>query len=360
MVLRFSLVSLPTTVSRFKLTFFAHELQQKTKDGLCECDHIDNLIRCLAIGWSNKYPVIKFYYHACEQLTLTINNQTREKSVAVAEMHYNLGNDLYELMLDPGMNYACACWKEDTKTLEEAQINKIDLVARKLNLKPGMKILDLGCGFAPVAKYLAQNYEVSVTCYNISTEQVKYAKKSCKGLDVTFIIEDYCNATGQYDRVYSIGFFEHVGIQNFHDYFQVVHRCLKDDGLTLLHSITTNGSAPFHVRNPRWTTKYVFSGGELPFVSDMLTFSKDLFTVEDVQSLGKSYQKMLLAWHQNFNDNWEKYLKAKYDSQQGGKFFHMWNFYLLHCAGAFDSRCIRVHQAVYWKYGRKEEYKSVH
>jgi len=193
-----------------------------------------------------------------------------------------------KLMLGPSINYTCAYWKEDTKALEDAQINKMDLVARKLNLKPGMKILGFRLWLRCHGKVFGPNYEVSVTCYNISTEQVKYAKKSCRGLDVTFIVEDYRNATGQYDRVYSIGIFEHVGLQNFRDYFQVVHRCLKDDRLTLLHSITTNGSAPFRVRDPRWTTKYIFPGGELPFVSDMLNFSEDLFTVEDVQSLGKS------------------------------------------------------------------------
>lgn len=257
------------------------------------------------------------------------------------------------------MNYTCAYWKEDTKTLEEAQINKMDLIARKLNLKPGMVILDIGSGFGAMAKYLAKNYDVSVVCYNISTEQVKYAKKNCEGLDVTFIMEDYRNATGQYDRIYSIGFFEHVGAHNFREYFEVVHRCLKDDGLTLLHSITCNASHPGASRGPTWLTKYIFPGGETPYPSEYFTYSEDLFTVEDMQSLGKSYVKTLLAWHKNFNDNWAKHLKEKYDSQQGGKFFRMWNFYLLSCAGGFDCRAVQLHQVVYSKRGRKEEYKAV-
>lgn len=322
-----------------------------------ECDRIDEFARCLAKGSATFDPVVRCILYALDQLGIATNNQTREKSIQVVETHYNLGNDLYERMLDSTMNYTCAYWTKDTKTLEEAQINKMDLVARKLNLKPGMKVLDLGSGFGATAKYLAQNYGVSVVAYNLSVEQVKYARKSCEGLDVTFVVEDYRNATGQFDRVYSVGIFEHVGVNNFREYFQVVNRCLKDDGLTLVHSITSNKSHPFNSRSPRFMTQYIFPGGELPIASDLLTYSEDLFTVEDVQSLQRSYFTTLKAWHKNFNDSWDKHLKDQYDHQQGGKFFRMWNFYLLACAGAFDARVTQLHQVVYSKHGRKEDYQ---
>jgi cyclopropane-fatty-acyl-phospholipid synthase len=319
---------------------------------------VDDLLGAIAGGFEWAYPITKLIMHAEDQLALASNNQTVEKSVVVVEEHYNLGNDLYQLMLDPSMNYTCAYWKDDTKDLAEAQNNKMDLIARKLNLKPGMKVLDIGCGFGAMAKYLAKNYDVSVTCYNISTEQVAYAKENCKGLDVTFIMEDYRNATGQFDRVYSIGFFEAVGVHNFAEYFQVCHRCLKDDGLTLLHTITFNKAHPYPSRNPRWFDKYIFSGGELPFARDYLSYSDDLFVLEDMQSLGKSYRKTLHAWHKNFTAAWDEHLKEKYDAQQGGKFYRMWVFYLLACAGLFECRAIQLDQVVFSKVGRKEEYKS--
>ena len=329
------------------------------QDGWWECERVDDLLSAVADGHVHVYSIVKFLMKMEDKMKGSINNQTREKAHIVVEEHYNLGNDLYQLMLDPSMNYTCAYWKEDTKDLTEAQQNKMDLIARKLNLKPGMTVLDIGCGFGAMAKYLAQNYEVSVTCYNISTEQVKFAKENCKGLDVTFIMEDYRNANGKFDRIYSIGFFEAVGVKNFREYFEVVHRCLKDDGLTLLHTITFNQSHPYPSRNPRWYDRYIFPGGELPYVSDCVTYPSDLFVVEDVQSLGRSYTKTLLSWHENFNKHWEKTLKEKYDKQQGGKFYRMWVFYLLSCAGLFNCQAIQLHQFVYSKTGRKEDYKGV-
>merc|ERR1712151_666472 len=137
-----------------------------------------------------------------------------KESMRVIDVHYNLGNDLYENMLDKGMSYTCGLWYPKTKTLEEAQINKLDIVGRKLKLKPGMKVLDIGGGFGAAAKYLAKNFGVSVIVYNISEEQVKYGRENCNDLDVEFVVADYRTATGQFDAIYSIGFFEHVGSAN--------------------------------------------------------------------------------------------------------------------------------------------------
>lgn len=296
-----------------------------------------------------------FYQRLTEKILLSTNQQTRALSTRVMEDHYDLGNDLYENMLGSTMNYTCAFWKPETKTLDEAQTNKMDLVARKLKLKPGMKVLELGCGFGSAAKYFAENYKVSVVGYNISSQQVAYAREKCKGLDVTFHQDDYRNATGQYDAVYSIGILEHVGVKNHREYFEVCDRCLKPDGLVLVHTIIV---ADHQTRTCRWLNKYIFPGGELPYAVDLYLASRGLFVVEDVQSLAKSYIKTLRAWHKNFNANWSK-LEGKYGGLVGGRFYRMWNFYLMFSIACFKDRTSQLHQVVYSKYGRKEEYYSV-
>ena len=187
----------------------------------------------------------------------------------------------------------CGLWYPETKTLEESQINKMDLVGRKLKLKPGMKVLDIGCGFGAAAKYMATKFGVSVTCYNISAEQVDFAREACKGLDVTIIQADYRTATGEFDAVYSIGIFEHVGSRNHREYFGVVDRCLKPDGLTLLHTITVADHQP---KTDRWLNKYIFPGGELPYVAELVTSPSGIFVVEDLQTFAKSYVKTLQCW----------------------------------------------------------------
>jgi cyclopropane-fatty-acyl-phospholipid synthase len=246
-------------------------------------------------------------------------------------------------------------WYPETKTLEESQINKMDLVGRKLKLQPGMKVLDIGSGFGGAAKYMATKFGVSVTAYNISAEQVRYARENCKGLDVTIIEQDYRKATGQFDAVYSIGIFEHVGSKNYRDYFEVVNRCLKPDGLTLLHTITT---ADRQTRTDRWVNKYIFPGGELPYVNDLVQAPSGIFVVEDLQSFGKSYAKTLNCWRMNFYKNWEN-IEKKYKGQMNGKFFRMFEFYLAFCEGFFMDRTAQLHQVVYSKYPRDAEYYSV-
>lgn len=249
----------------------------------------------------------------------------------------------------------CGLWYAETKTLEQSQINKMDLVGRKLKLKPGMKVMDIGCGFGGSAKYMAEKFGVSVTAYNISKEQVAYGRESCKGLDVTFIEADYRTATGQYDAIYSIGIFEHVGSKNYRGYFELVERCLKPNGLTLLHTIT---AADRQTRTDRFLNKYIFPGGELPYVRDLILSSTGLLVVEDVHSFAKSYAKTLYWWKVNFRKNWEN-IEKNYKGEMNGKFFRMFDFYLAFCEGLFKDRTCQLHQVVYSKYYREEEYISI-
>jgi cyclopropane-fatty-acyl-phospholipid synthase len=293
-----------------------------------------------------------------DKYKLARNLQTTDKSLEVAEIHYDLGNDLYIAMLGSTMNYTCAYWKEDTKTLDEAQINKMDLIACKLKLKPGMTVLDIGCGFGTMAKYLCENYKVSVVGYTISKEQVTYAREQCKGLpDIEFILEDYRNAEGVFDRVYSIGFFEHVGVHNYREYFEVVHRCLKDDGIHLLHTIGLRDNR--HSKTHQWVNTYIFPGGELPYPEDIFTYSSGLFMCEDLHNIGYAYSLTLRAWLKNFEANWENNLKPKYNTMVNGQFYRMWIIYLSYAIAAFETRRFNLYQVVQSKRGLQGGYVSV-
>jgi cyclopropane-fatty-acyl-phospholipid synthase len=292
----------------------------------------------------------------CNRIALARNRQGIRESKRVADIHYNLGNDLYMNMLDEGMSYTCGLWYPETETLEESQINKLDIVGRKLKLKPGMKVLDIGGGFGAAAKYLSQQFGVSVTVYNISKEQVKYGRESCKDVDVTFVIADYRTATGEYDAIYSIGVFEHVGHQNYADYYALVNRCLKPEGLALTHTII---AADHQTRTDAFLCQYIFPGGELPYLKELLTESaKAKLVTEDVQSFAKSYAKTLRCWNDNFVKNWDN-IKANYEHQLDGKFYRIWLYYLGFCEGLFLDRTTQLCQVVHSKYGRKEEYYSV-
>ncbi|CAB9527637.1 Cyclopropane-fatty-acyl-phospholipid synthase [Seminavis robusta] len=313
----------------------------------------DDLLEVIRIGLSMPASLTEVLG---DRYLNAVNKQTTLQSLAVARVHYCLSPELWEAMLGPTMNYTCGYWKKDTHTLEEAQINKMDLVAKKLKLKPGMKVLDLGCGWGSAAHYMATHHNVSVVAYNNCPEQVGYCRRKCKGLDVTIHCDDYRNATGTFDAVYSIGLFEHIGHTNGKGYFQVVHRCLTQEGVAL---VQTTVSADNEIRTCRWSDKYIFPGGEFPYSHEMLSASKDFgFVLEDVHSFGRSYVKTLAEWHRNFNAHWDE-LEPKFASLVEGKFYRMWNFYLLAGLAHYDTRLAQLVQFTYTRLGRKEEYVSV-
>jgi cyclopropane-fatty-acyl-phospholipid synthase len=270
------------------------------------------------------------------------NQQRKSKAFEVGEKHYDIGNDLYEAMLGESMVYTCAYWK-DTDDLTTAQYAKMDLICRKLQLKPGMKVLDIGCGFGSFAKYSAEHYKVHVTGITISKEQLLHAKSKCRGLDVEFSLMDYRNLTGKYDAIASIGMFEHVGDRNYAIYMQKAAEVLSDDGLFLLHSIASN---KYKSHGEQWISKYIFPNGQLPSFKSIAQSIEDNFVLEDLHNIGVNYDYTLMAWYNNFVRNWPK-LKHKFDD----RFYRMWSYYLLSCAGAFRSRDIQVWQLLLSKNG---------
>lgn len=278
------------------------------------------------------------------------NMQNKSRAKRVGEQHYDAGNDLYKLMLDKRMCYSCGYWK-NVKTLDEAQEAKLDLICKKLKLKKGMKVLDIGCGWGSFAKFAAEKYGVSVVGITISKEQAKLAQERCKGFPVKIKLEDYRNVTEKFDRILSIGMFEHVGPKNYREYMSVVHRCLKDDGLIMIHTIAGNKSV---TSLEPWFNKYIFPNGVLPSAKQITSAAEGLFILEDWHSLGQDYDKTLMAWLDNFKKNWNK-IENKYDK----RFYKMWVYYLSSCAGSFRAKKNQLWQIVYSKIGSRDFYERV-
>jgi cyclopropane-fatty-acyl-phospholipid synthase len=219
------------------------------------------------------------------------NQQTKSKAWKVGKVHYDIGNDLYSKMLDPSMSYSCGYWLK-ADNLDQAQQAKLELICQKLQLKPGMRLLDIGCGWGGMAQYAAQNYGVTVVGITISQEQQKLAQQRCQGLDIEIRLQDYRDLAEPFDRIVSIGMFEHVGYKNYPDFMRVVHRCLADEGLFLLHTIGSN--SPGFTTEP-WIEKYIFPNGMLPSVSQISDAFDGLFVLEDWHNFGADYDKTLMA-----------------------------------------------------------------
>jgi len=307
-------------------------------DGWWDCEAIDELItRILLADLPSKLKGNwRLMLHALQ--ARLFNLQSRRRAFQIGERHYDLGNDLYQAMLDKRMNYTCAYWKEGVTTLDEAQEAKLELVCQKIGLEPGMHVLDIGCGWGCFAKYAAEKYGVRVTGVTVSKEQVKLGMEMCKGLPVELKLQDYRDVTGVYDRVISIGVMEHVGYKNYRTYMEVADRTLKDDGIAFIHTIGGNISS---TKANAWTTKYIFPNGMLPSIAQLSKAMEGIFVIEDLHNIGPHYDKTLMAWHANFEAAWPE-LKKKYDE----RFYRMWRYYLLSSAGGFRARQSQLWQFV--------------
>ncbi len=283
-------------------------------------------------------------------LTNLLNKQTIRRSFEVGEWHYDIGNDLYKAMLDKRIVYSCGYWK-DAKNLDEAQENKLDLICRKLKLKVGQKVLDIGCGWGSFAKFAAEKYGVEMTGITISKEQVSLAEELTKGLPVDIKFLDYRKVEGVFDHIVSVGMFEHVGPKNYRTFMKVAGLHLKNDGIFLLHTIGGNYS---DTSPDPWIEKYIFPNGAVPNIESIGKAVRGIFVVEDWHNFGADYDKTLMAWHHNFEKNWDK-LKNRYSE----RFRRMWNYYLLSCAGSFRARDAQLWQIVLTKGGLPGGYESV-
>jgi len=311
-------------------------------DGQWDCEALDVLTaKLLASRLDERFrPSWRHGLHAAR--SRMFNLQRARRAFAVGRKHYDLGNDLYEAMLDPRMIYTCAYWKS-APTLARAQEAKLDLVCRKLHLRPGMRVLDLGCGWGGFAGFAAERYGVEVIGYTVSREQARWGNHRYRHLPVELRLADYRQARGCYDAVVSIGLLEHIGRKNHRAYMDVASRCLEDGGITLIHCI--GGGLSDRAFN-EWFDRYIFPNAELPTLAHIARASEGVFSIEDVHNFGPDYDRTLMAWYHNFAAAWPA-LARRYDD----RFYRMWRFYLLTCAGAFRARYLHLYQVVLTKAG---------
>lgn len=326
-------------------------LGESYMDGWWDCDQLDEAFcRIAAAQVENQLkPNIPTILRVVSARVM--NLQTKRRALKVAKTHYNLGNNLFQKMLDENMQYSCGYW-QNAKNLEEAQIAKMDLICQKLDLKPGMTLLDIGSGWGKLANYATEKYGVKATGITISEEQIKFCKEEYSNKNLRFLLKDYRDMDGQFDRIVSVGMVEHVGYKNYRKFMTIANRLLKDDGLFLLHTIGSNESS---TSIDAWLSKYIFPNGMIPSIKQLSTAAEGLFIMEDWHNFGADYDKTLMAWMKNFDKAWPK-LKKEYDD----RFYRMWRYYILSCAGSFRSRNgIQLWQIVFSKNGIPGGHKSV-
>ena len=308
-------------------------------DGWWDCERTDQFINRLLHGKIQARIRGNLALMLQALPSLLLNLQSKARARIVADRHYNLGNDLFSAFLDPYMQYSCAFF-DGTDSLEEAQLKKLEMICTKLDLAPGDHLLDIGCGWGGLARYAAEQCGCKVTGVNISKEQLAFGRESCKGLPVQFVDSDYRDITGQFDKIVSVGMFEHVGERNYATYLDVVHRCLKPDGIFLLHTIGSNSTTKG--ASEAWLSKYIFPNSKLPSAAQIASTAEDRFIIEDWHNFGPHYDKTLMAWHERFQNAWPQLKGSKYDE----RFKRMWDYYLLCCAATFRSRQTQLWQVV--------------
>jgi cyclopropane-fatty-acyl-phospholipid synthase len=340
----------PATFDRI-LTRGSLGLGESYMDGWWDCEAVDEFIARILRARLDQQVGRAGWIWASLKAHLT-NLQSEQRAWQVGEVHYDLGNDLYEAMLDSSMAYSCGYWAQ-ASDLQGAQQAKLDLICQKLQLRPGMTLLDIGCGWGSLMLFAARHYGVQCVGLTISKEQARLGAHKAGALPVRFELADYrqFNLQGaqRFDRVASVGMFEHVGHKNYRSYFDMARRCLRDDGLFLLHTIGKNH--PGSAIDP-WIERYIFPNGVLPSVSEIGFYSERDFVMEDWHNFGADYDKTLMAWHQRFEAAWPD-LRAKY----GERFYRMWRYYLLCCAGTFRSRDNQLWQVVFSPRGQSGGYR---
>ncbi len=325
-------------------------LGESYMDSWWECDDLEEFIyKVLKADLEHKISPLKFLIPVIK--SKIINVQSKIRAAKDVRYHYNLGNILFQNMLDKRMTYSCGYWK-DSENLDAAQEAKLDLVCKKIQLQAGMTLLDIGCGWGSLIKFATERYGAKTVGITLSEEQVTLGRELCKGLPVEIHLQDYREVDEKYDRIVSIGMFEHVGIRNHKTFMKIVNRCLTENGLFLLHTIGSN--TPQTMIDP-WTDKYIFPGGMLPTVKQIANASEGLFVMEDWHNFGFDYSRTLRAWFHNFNSNWNNIRSKRYDD----RFYRMWKYFLLTCSGSFRACRNQLWQIVFSKQGIHGGYKSV-
>ena len=314
-------------------------------DGDWDADDLDGMLfRLIRAGADRRVHGLGA---AWEALRARVSNlQSHSRAFEVGERHYDLGNDLYRAMLGRRLVYSCAYWREAT-TLDDAQDAKLDLVCRKLGLRPGMRVLDIGCGWGEALRFAAERYGVRGLGVTVSKEQCDFAQALCADWPIEIRLQDYREldprgTDGGFDRILSLGMFEHVGVRNYATFFDVARRCLADDaadgGLFLLHTIGGNRSVD---HTDPWIARHIFPNSMLPSPRQVADALEGRFLVEDWHNFGADYDRTLQAWRDNVEAAWDR-LPSRYDE----RFRRMWRFYLAGSMASFRARAIQLWRLV--------------
>ena len=320
-------------------------------NGYWDCERLDEMLnRLLKVDLNMAvHGRAKFRLLAEIARAKLFNLQSTKRAFQVGERHYDAGNDIFKSILDSRMIYSCAYW-EFAQNLEQAQTHKLELICRKLELKRGEKLLDIGCGWGGLAAYAATHFGVSVVGITVSKEQQKIAQERCQGLPVEIRLIDYRKLEGKFNKIVSVGMFEHVGEKNYRDYCQTASRLLEDQGLFLLHTI---GSDVRIARTDPWIDRYIFPNGKIPCASELSTALEGLFLIEDWHNFGCDYDRTLMEWYRRLESHWPT-LSQHYSE----RFYRTWKFYLLGCAAYFRSKQGQLWQLVLSKRSKDGPYRS--
>lgn len=334
-------------------------LGESYMDGWWECDELDEFF----------YRVLKSRINTLILPTLSsvwlplrariTNLGKRSRAFQIGKHHYDIGNDLYQAMLGTTMTYSCGYWRQAT-TLDDAQVAKHELICQKLKLEPRMRVLDVGCGWGSFLRHAALRYGVYGVGITVSESQREYALKMLslgagtvpsQLRNILIDLLDYRDISGYYDRIVSVGMFEHVGYKNYETFMETMYQHLRPKGLFLLHTIGSN----YSVKSiDPWINRYIFPNAMIPSAQQITRAAEGFFTIEDWHSFGPDYDVTLRAWWKNFDAHW-----PEFQERYGAPFYRMWRYYLHMCAGAFRARYLQLWQIIFSKVGEPLTYTSV-
>jgi cyclopropane-fatty-acyl-phospholipid synthase len=309
-------------------------------DGDWESSALDETLTRLARADLNTFMGNR--WHAIPRTLKARLRKMQSKARYVGGHHCEVRNGLFASMLDEKMIYSCADWR-DSEDLDAAQEAKLDLVCRKIGLREGMSVLDLGCGWGSFAKYAAERYGARVKGVTVSKQQVELARYRCAGLPVEILLQDDRTVVGTYDAVISLGSLEYVGSKNYRRHVDLAESCVAPDGIALVHAI--GGSRSWKTPAP-WNHKYMFPKAALPTVTQLGRAIEGNFVLEDVHNVGPDYDRTLMAWDENVRRAWPD-LKAGY----GDRFYRMWRYYLCMRAAGFRTRQLQLYELVLTRKG---------
>ena len=329
-------------------------------NGLWDCQRLDQLFTRLLTP-NTAIDVMQGFDPLAHLRTLVLslgerllNWQTHLRAHQVARRHYDIDPRVYAAMLDSRRIYSCAYWQQ-ASNLEQAQEHKLKLICEKLQLEPGQRVLDLGCGWGGFARYAAENYGVEVLGITVSAQQQRYAQGLSLDLPVRTVLADYRTSLLRqekpFDRIVSIGMMEHVGRLNDSTFFQIVNDLLTDQGLMLLQSIGTRQTT---AKIDPWIDTYIFPNGRLPSAQQLCRGFECSLILQDLENFGRDYDTTLMAWWSNFDAAW-----PRLSQDISPSFYRLWSYYLLSCAGLFRSGQGQLWQLVLSKPSRQQTYRSI-